>query len=1207
MLSENDALPANGGRLRPVSKALVTLLANAWTILDYKGKDCLRHLGVDSKNLSGWKRKGLLPIQMRENTLINIFKAANLAADKLPGMAHDETVDHLIDLLNSQGWEPDQNQPTLLDELFKKGYRPEELIREFPFEIQRVRTPLDTPGDGGKASERPTLEVPCSDPFAAPSLPRLVESRRQVTLLDCEIAAAPLPSDAADRQPDFLVQCLGRLAQVITDLGGQVNSKHTNHIVAHFGYPSLCENHARRAVSAGLALVKAAADLVVSVRVGIHTDRAFVCAGVPKGKSVATAAQLRTWAEPSTVFVSGTTWDLAHEVFDGQPLGSRLPLGSLELDVYRIVREHSRLDAPLDKSWWPPLVGRKLQLDQLLKLWKRVERGQGQVALLLAEQGMGKTRLVDEFKTIVGKEARWIEIFCLERYQSSPFYPIIERLFRVLDLSDDDPEETKLQKLENSLRTNHLEPLEIYVPVLADLLGIRLGSSYARPNLVPIELRRKQLEVLGEVILKIAALDRPLVLLVEDLHWADPSTRQHLGHLVVESGLPTARLLLLITKRQPPPDAIGWGQRPYVTQLALDPLEDEEVRAMIRGMPRGDTLSKETVQKILDICGGVPFNVVEETRKWLMPGRRSHVSRVHDCQMAWIDSLSPKAREVAQLASVLDMTFTYDLLVLLGSVERIGEDEVKAAVEELLEQAVFYPVASPHGPTGRKRFQFSHAITRREISNSLSRSRKKRYYQRVANILRRTSSDTAKIHPEVLARFYTSAERYQAALNYWHEAGQKVVEQSALPEAIAHFSQGLDLVGHLPGRKLRSRWELKLRVALGEPLVMTRGYANDEVLTNYRLASELYANGAGTPWDRFRIRWGMWACYLVRSNLSGALRAGRELLEMAHRLNDEPYQANAHRMMGVTRFYQGKLAEAEVHFRRGLELYDPRQHLAEARRYGEDPGMVCYCYLACVRWLRGHPDEALTYLGRPGHVSADSGDALSLAQGILRHPYSIAFALNWSARVYQFRREAATTQQLGESARDLAAKNCFQLWEAMGAMFSGWGRAQLGEREEGSEELARGLASWRATTTALAQPYWLSLVAEVQSGGGRPANALKPLSEAIAAVEHLGETWWAAELFRLKGELFRMQAPDQAEDCFQKARNIARRQGALSLELRAVTSLARLWDCGHRRAEAHRELLNVYSQFSEGFATLDLLEARALLAVLAENCSVNSH
>jgi predicted ATPase len=476
---------------------------------------------------------------------------------------------------------------------------------------------------------------------------------------------------------------------------------------------------------------------------------------------------------------------------------------------------------------------------------------------------------------------------------------------------------------------------------------------------------------------------------------------------------------------------------------------------------------------------------------------------------------------------------------------------------------------------------------------SLLKSTRQHYHQRIAQVLEEQFPATAEAQPELLGHHYTEAGLTEQAVHYWHKAGQRAIQRSAHMEAIAHLRQGLALLATLPETPQRLQHAVDMHIALGASLIATKGYGASEVVETYTRAQHLCAH-LDDPQYLFPVLRGLWQYYHVRVELQTAHALGEQLLAFAQQAQDTALLVAAHGALGMTLFALGAVAAAQTHCAQGIALYDPQQphtygHLWGT--YGHAGGMACYTYAARALWALGYPDQALER----------NYEMVNLAQQMM-HPYPLGWVLNCAAICHQHCREVCATQERAEATINLATEQGFPFLMACGAILHGWVLAQQGQAQAGIEQIHQGLLTLRATGQEVLQPYFLALLAEAHGTLGEPEAGLTVLTEALTRVDTTGEQWYEPELHRLKGELLLQQNSDnqaEAETCFQQAISIARSQQAKSFELRAATSLARLWQQQDKRQEAHALLAPVYHWFTEGFDTLDLKDAKALLDALA--------
>jgi predicted ATPase len=843
-----------------------------------------------------------------------------------------------------------------------------------------------------------------------------------------------------------------------------------------------------------------------------------------------------------------------------------------------------------------PLVGRESEVTLLLARWEQAKAGQGQVVLLSGDAGIGKSRLVQMLKEHVAKEphVRW-ECRSSPYFENTALFPLTDLFQRLLQFQTAGTPDAKLVKLEQMLSQYRL-PLEETVPLLAPLLALPLPEDrYPSLMLSPQRQRQKTLETIVAILLELAA-HQPVLFILEDLHWTDPSTLELLGLLLDQT--PTASLLVLLTCR--PHFQPAWHHRSYLTEMTLNRLSPTQVAQIVTGMTEGKAFPEAVLQQILEKTDGVPLFVEEITKFLLESGQLKALdgyyvlagslqaltipATLQDSLMARLDRLV-SAKGVAQLGAVIGRHFAYALLQMVSQVD---EMTLQRELGRLVEAELVYQQGVPPQST----YVFKHALIQDAAYQSLLKSARQQYHQRIAHVLEAQFPEATVTQPELLAYHCTEAGLIEQAVGYWHHAGQRARERSAHAEAIAHLTTGLELLQTLRETPEHTQWEVDLLIALGASLRATQGQAAPEVGQTYTRARQL-CERLEDPHQLFPILRGLWNYYNVGAEYQMAHALGEQLLTLAQQVQDSAMLVSAHRALGATLLYLGAVASAHTHFAQGIALYDSQQHRASAFLYGDDAGVICHSYAAWTLWILGYPDQGLVR----------SYETVTLAQQVA-HPLSLSFALSLAAMFHQFRRERRAAQERAEAAISLSKEQGFAQWMAIGSIMRGWALTHRGQAQEGIEQITQGLIAYRSTGAEQSRSHFLALLAEAHGMMGQPEAGLTVLMEALTFVDTTGQRWYEAELYRLKGALLLQQSSDnqaEAETCFQHALDIARNQQAKSFELRTATSLARLWQQQGKRQEAHDLLASVYHWFTEGFDTADMMDAKALLEELSES------
>jgi predicted ATPase len=603
------------------------------------------------------------------------------------------------------------------------------------------------------------------------------------------------------------------------------------------------------------------------------------------------------------------------------------------------------------------------------------------------------------------------------------------------------------------------------------------------------------------------------------------------------------------------------------------------------------------LQHVVTKTDGVPLFVEELTKTVLESGLLRETEEpyeltgplpplaipatLHDSLMARLDRLAP-IKAVAQLGAVLGRTFSYEVL---QAVTPLDEASLQQALARLVEAELLYQ----RGVPPQAIYLFKHALIQEAAYQSLLKSTRQQFHQRIAQVLEARFPTLVATQPELVAQHYTVAGRTEQAVVYWQRAGQQASERSANVEAISHFTTGIELLKTLPETPERTQHALTMHIALGGALLMAKGHAAPEVEHAYTQAYAL-CQQMGETSQLVQVLFGLWRYYIAWPQFHTARELGETLLRLAQHADAPVLVVIAHYAFGTTSMWLGALPAARTHLEEGIARYTPDQRTALVFRIGQDPGVACRAYTALILWLMGYPEQALARLH----------DALALAHE-LSHPFSLAFARCVAAMVYHFRRDVLAVHEQAEAIIVLATEQGFPFWAGMGTSLRGWALAMQSQGEEGTAQVRQGFAARRATGSALGVPWFCILLAEVSDRFGHPEDGLQALAEAHTLMEEHEERWWEAEVHRLRGILLLRQTvaqPEEAETWLRRALDVARRQEAKSLELRAATSLARLWQQQGKRADAHQLLAEVYDWFTEGFDTADLQEARALLDTL---------
>lgn len=1045
--------------------------------------------------------------------------------------------------------------------------------------------------------------------------------RRQLTVMFCDLVDSTTLSEMLD--PEDLREVIRRYQdtcnKIIRRFDGHIAQYLGDGLLVYFGYPQAHEDDAQRAVRAGLAIVEAVSHLnprlqeqwkvALSVRVGIHTG--LVVTGevgegstrekLAIGETPNIAARLQGEAKPNTVIVSAATYRLiagffaCHELENLTLKGFSKPMDACQIDHLSTAR--NRLD-PLSKGL-TPIVGREQETNLLFECWQWVKEGMGQVVHLHGDAGMGKSRLVNVLEEHVAQDPQaWLTpCQCSAYHQNSAFYPVIDLLERfALKFEPDDEQTDKLSRLEGFLVQYGIELPEV-VPVFCDLLSVPLGDKYSPSTLSPERQKKLIFETILGVLLEIASR-QPLLIVIEDLHWADPTTLEFLNLLVDQ--IATTPIFALFTFRpnfNPP-----WGSRAYLSNLSVHRLTQKKSIDMVQHITGSKPLPPEVLEQILTKTDGVPLFVEELTKMVLESGLLREDEKeytlagkfiplkipmtLQDSLMARLDRLA-SAKELVQLCAILGREFTFEMLLAIQPrSEQMLQQGLKRLVEsELLYQRGVFPKAT---------YSFKHALIQETAYQSMLKNTRRRYHRKIAEVLIKKFSELSTTQPEVIAHHYSEAGLSIEAISYWQQAGQRAAERFANKEAIAHFTKGLELLADQPKNPEHTRKELMLQLAMGPPLSSLKGFAAPEVEVACSRAYKLCQQVGGARLQ-FPALWGLWHYYLVNSDFPKAVTLAEQLLGLAHTTNDHAFLSDAYRAMGETFLWSGEFSQARDYFEKGIDLTESRQQHSS---FAENAGVSCRFFSAIALWFLGYPDQALLR----------SREAVTMAQE-LNHPLSLSAAHHFAGWLHLLRQESQATMEHAEAAMAIAADQGFVFFIAYDTMLKGWALAGQGHIKEGISQLHEGLIAFQATGTKVLVPQWMVVLAELYGIMGQVETALSVLADAqILSEKNDGEGYFIAEMLRLKGQLTirgkkeKVQEGadyDEAATYFLRAIKLAQQQDAKSLELRAAVSLSRIWQSQGKKSDAFELLSKTYDWFEEGFGTPDLIDAKVLIEELS--------
>ena len=1042
--------------------------------------------------------------------------------------------------------------------------------------------------------------------------------RRHLTVLFSDLVDSTRLAGELDPEDmrDLVVAYQSACTDVVASHSGFVAQYLGDGVLAYFGYPAAHEDDPCLAVAAGLEIVQAMATLReqfgrsdLEARVGLHTGEVvMVGAAVGDagkdyygiGEAPNVAARLQSLALPGAVILSDRTRELVDGYYELESFGE-LTLKGVNRPVHAFqvlgaTDARTRLDA-LAVRGLTPLYGRNAELAELLEHWDAVRDGGGRVVLLSGEPGIGKSRLAHELALRVSTHGG-----ATLRLRSSPYntrsslFPFVEHLLSVVsgDQRESPSQGERLDRLERHLAAVGLNPTEA-APALAELLAIPDGGRYPASSDSAERRKRQMLDVIFRWLVA-QANDLPLLVVVEDLQWIDPTTLDFLTRYF--GGEPVPGTLIVLTHRA---DFVPqWPQRPHVRRQVLEPLGSDAIDAMVIELSDGYALPPAVAAEIGARCDGVPLYLEEVTHAVLASGwdgeesggtavatlpERIVPSTLRGSLMARLDVLGP-SKEVAQVLSVVGREASFELLRLAS-----GLDD--ASLEEGLDRLVDADIVRRRHSASSRVYGLKHWLVQDVAYESMLRSVRRQFHERIARALPTELPAIVETQPEFLAHHLLCAGLEEEAVTYLQRAGELAHRRSANTEAIEHLERALELVRNQPPSVERDQLELSLLISLGAPLTASKGYSVPEVEHVYRRAGELCVNlGHDTSSEFFRALYGTWRVHLLRADYRPALDFARQLLRLAEETDNGTHLGAAHRALGSTLFYLGSdPAAARKEFDLVIASHELERHrtsFLDELHDVVDPWITCHAYQAWSLWLTGRPTEARQLADR----------ALALSQE-LQHPFTRALALSFDSWLWQWQGNPDLVLRSAGDAFAIATEQGFEFWIGWNEIMLGWATAARGDRESGLERMERGLDSWRAVGSELGTTYFLALIAETQLESDRLDLAWRSLDAADEVAEATGEGWWASEVLRIRGLVLKRRGAqdDKVEHELESALALARSHGSHALSLRAAVALAELRFEQGRDADGRALLEAELGSFAALEATQDagVLRARDLL------------
>lgn len=1046
----------------------------------------------------------------------------------------------------------------------------------------------------------------------------LGSERRQLTVLYCDIVDSTGLSERKDPEDiETLLHTYRRVCMAATTrFGGHVVGYAGDGILAEFGYPSAMEQTAVAGVRAAISIVENVRDLngdfarrfneTLAVRIGLYTGEVVVggvgVGSLHQGSAVVgetpnIAARLQGLAQPNTIVIGSTTEQLLGGQFDTRPLGFQKIKGlKKQIAAFEVIGERHVRDRFVARvgEHFPELVGRQSELRVLVQAWQRTASlKSGEVVVITGDPGMGKSCLLHGFTRHQTEHFMEAGLYGSPDHRNIAFYPFIELLRQLVSTERFVGTASDSEPLVNLFLTYGLSPIE-GLNHLMGLLDPASSEGSIDRTLEAQQVRRATRTLLRSIVVALAK-DQPLLLVVEDAQWFDPTSLDLVERLL--SALPGRQIMATITSRTEL--TIKLPASVPVTRIELDRLDKPACVELVSRLDHGHVIADEVVQRIVTRSDGVALFVEELTRAVLETGalpstptstRKSTAgdfegdvpASLRDSLMARLDRLAD-AKRVAQLAATVGRVFRYDLLALLyhATSKSIRLDQI---LTQLSVAGIIIPVDAPN-----RTYAFKHALLRDVAYGSLLRRQRRAIHEVIADAIEARFPDIAKGELDLLAQHRTLAHQNDRAARLWLQAARISIARSADLEAIAQIASALEQIALLPTESTRDDLELDAHIAMIGPLVATKGYGSPEVGRTIDRALMLCRNFPGDP-RIFPALYCRWSYEQLIGRVEDAYSLASEFQAIAEAQLDTGPRIIGNRLLGTAALVAGKPISAIPLLEQAMALYDPAQHKALAYTYGTDFHIMSACHLAFALWHIGA-------LGRAAKLGQQAlTDAISFG-----HTNTLCYALSHLCLLYAIARDFPQMESVANQLFALASERELPFWAITAGFYRGWSEVCRGDVNTGLATLVGGLEFRRRTKVVYWMPTHLTWLAQAHAIAGDPTSASKMIEEAQAVMDHGGEKWFEPECWRVKAELL-MQVGEEralaAEHLLQRSIALARANGEISFALRSAISLARVWQLEGRTVDGERMLGEALRPFALETAGADQLEAQSLLGIL---------
>ena len=983
-------------------------------------------------------------------------------------------------------------------------------------------------------------------------------------------------------------------SQAITQMGGYISTMLGDGIMALFGYPIAQENDPERAVRAALSIQHRIADLnsqnmksgrpTLAARIGIEIGAVVAdVSGAIFGDAPNIAARLQALAEPGTVLVTSRVHRLVAGMFVAEDRGDHTLKGVPEpTKLFRIVRA-SGFRRWSNLKALTPLVNRDDEMNAMFAGWRRAREGEGQFLLFTGEPGIGKSRLVQEFRSRLRDTPHtWVEWSASQLLQNTPLHAMLE-WGRLRFGGEGVGAEKRLAELKRALSQVKLDPME-YAPLLAPVVDIPLPADRAA-TLPPDEHRRKQMAAIVDWLIA-GARTQPIVLAIEDLHWADPSTLDVLGRLAER--VREAPLFVIATARpefRPP-----WPANSHQETLTIKPLDSGQVAQMVADIAARSALSDAAIESVTARTGGVPLFVEEVTRLLLERAGQDRDQAIpptlQQSLAARLDRLGP-AREVAMIGSVLGRSFSYPLL---RTVARIDDAKLGDALERLTEAGILIPESrSPDAE-----YSFKHALIQDGAYENLLKSQQQALHRRVAEALRDQFAARAEAEPEALAHHFTRAGVANEAIEWWGKAGDQALRRSAFQEAIAHLGKAIELADREAATKATpelNALRLKLQSDYGRAVAWLRGFGANETKAAFARAKEL-AVIASQSSERAATHYGVWVGHLVRAEMSLARETAETFLSEMKGGGPSALLATAHRCLGMTAWLQGDYGASRANLEAAIAMSDADREREGRKIFGQDTSIIATSYLAEVMWQ----------IGEAARSRELAVEAVQRAEASGHLPTQVN-AIDQVAILEVARGDVEAARPLAERMGQLASGPGLTLFSSSAALILSWCDARSNGVGDSAKRMRAAIEEYTRPGSEILHPLYLGRLAELEADGPNASDALATVDDALGYSRSSGEKWTDPLLHRIRGDILAKIVPENralAEQAYLSAFRVAERQGARSFALQAALRLSHLYRANGRTCEARQRLEAAVTGLRPAPQLTEVDEARELLSALAD-------